>query len=395
LRTGVTLVPLHGGHCPPWLFEKMKQLGTAMVQIIVAEYGAGEVLRRLSDPVWFQTFGSVLGFDWHSSGLTTVVSGALKEGLHDLQGELGLFFAGGKGKASRQTPEEIQKAGELYGLSNDLSQLQRTSRLVAKVDSAAVQDGYQLYHHLFIFDSRGNWAVVQQGMNENSRYARRYHWLSESLKSFVDDPHRGVCGIPNQNVLNLVAHQNEATRLASVELCREDPDRVLQVFHSLASQPKKRPVPVSPQLSLWNDDSEVEPAVDQSASHLSYPKMVMPASHPIPAPGYLNKILYRVYEKPPQSYEGLLETPGVGPSTLRALTMVAEVTHGARPSFEDPVRYTFAHGGKDSYPFPVSRCDLEHSIQVLRTALEKGRIGEREKLDALRKLADEEKRLGL
>lgn len=390
------MVPLHGGHCPPWLFEKMKQLGTAMMEIIVDQYGAGEALRRLSDPVWFQTFGSVLGFDWHSSGLTTVVCGALKEGLHDLQGELGLFFAGGKGKASRQTPAEIEKAGEKYGLSNDLAQLQRTSRLVAKVDSAAVQDGYQLYHHFFIFDSLGNWAVVQQGMNEVNRYARRYHWLSESLTSFVEDPHRGICGIPNQNVLNLVSHSNKATRLASVELCHEKPSQVTRVLESISSKPGPSPKKASTQLTLWDDPGQVEISSGDESEAPSpiqtYTKMFMPAAHPIPAPGYLNKILHQIYEKPPESYEGLLESPGVGPSTLRALAMVAEVTHGAQPSFEDPVRYTFAHGGKDGFPFPVARRDLEHSIGVLRTALEKGKIGEREKLDALRRLAREEER---
>src|SRR5690606_21232086 len=175
MRTGIANTPLHGGHCPPWLFDKMKQLGTIMVEVIAIEYGPAEVLRRLSDPIWFQALGSVLGFDWHSSGLTTVLCGALKEGLRDKQGELGLFIAGGKGRASRKTPEEIMQAGHMYGLSNDLADLQRTSRMVAKVDSAAVQDGYQLYHHVFAFNRDGNWAVIQQGMNEVSRYARRYH----------------------------------------------------------------------------------------------------------------------------------------------------------------------------------------------------------------------------
>jgi hypothetical protein len=389
MRTGIAQAPLHGGHCPPWLFEKMKQLGAAMIQVIVFEYGSAEVLRRLSDPVWFQTFGTVLGFDWHSSGLTTVLSGALKEGLQELQGELGLFLAGGKGKASKKTPEEIMNAGTRYGLSNDLAELQRTSRLVAKVDSAAVQDGYQLYHHLFIFDAQGNWAVVQQGLNENERYARRYHWLSEGLRGFVDDPHYGICGMPQSETLNLVAHENLATRNASVEISRENPDKTLKTIYQI-SKANSHPSS-SNQLQLWDDLEGQSPSENSEPS--SFQRLIMPQMHPIPSPQRLDKILYHVYEKPISDYQGLLETPGVGPATLRALAMVAEVTHGARPSFQDPVRYAFAHGGKDNYPFPVQRRDMEHSINVLKTAIEKGKIGAHEKLDALRKLAGIEKEI--
>ncbi len=380
MRTGVTQVPLHGGHCPPWLFAKMKELGATIIQVIVYEYGSEEVLRRLSDPVWFQTLGCVLGFDWHSSGLTTVVCGALKEGLHESQGELGLFFAGGKGKVSRSTPEEICIAGEKYGLANNLMKLQQTSRLVAKVDSAAVQDGYQLYHHFFVFNEKGEWAVVQQGMNQDIRYARRYHWLSEGLKSYVDEPHRGICGTPNRNVLNLVSHDNEATRLASVELCSENPQKILKIIKGY-TQKTASPKDTSHQLTLWKDN--IEP----------YPHLIMPAFHHIPRANYLNKILYKLYEEPPENYVGLLQSHGVGPGTLRALAMVSEVTHGKRPAFQDPVRYTFAHGGKDGFPFPVRRQDMEHSINVLKTALNKAKLGNHDKLIALRRLASQERRI--
>ncbi len=404
MRTGTAHVPLHGGHCPPWLFEKMKQLGAVMIEVIVREYGPAEVLRRLSDPIWFQSLGSVLGFDWHSSGLTTVLCGALKEGLRDRQGELGLFFAGGKGAASRKTPDEIVQAGEAYGLPNGLADLQRTSRMVAKVDSAAVQDGYQLYHHVFIFDRGGNWAVVQQGMNGANRYARRYHWLSETLESYVRDPHRGICGEPAAaGVLNLVSRHNEATRLASVELCRERPESVSHALETLAGKhAAQRDAPVR-QLTLF--DEEFSPGIppeigDAPAARpvptgetAAVPSLTMPSAHPIPSTRYLNKMLHQLYERPPESYEHLLEAPGVGPGTLRALAMVAEVTHGARPSFADPVRYAFAHGGKDGFPFPAQRSDLEHSLQVLRTAVEKAALGQREKLDALRRLARQEQRL--
>lgn len=377
MRTGIAQVPLHGGNCPPWLFEKMKRLSAVIIQVIVYEYGPKEVMRRLSDPIWFQTFGCVLGFDWHSSGLTTVVCGAVKEGLQQLQNELGLFIAGGKGKTSRKTPVEIEEAGERFALSNDLAALQKTSRLVAKVDSAAVQDGYQLYHHFFLFDRKGNWMVVQQGMNEKQRYARRYHWLSENIKSFVDEPHKGICGFPEKNVLNLVAKENEATRLASVELCREKPENILNTvnkFHikqekGIAANNKKYK-----QLSLWEEEEKCT-------------QLYMPSFHHIPRTNYLNKILYKIYDKPPVSYQGLLETPGVGASTLRALSMVTEVTHGVKTSFTDPVRYTFAHGGKDGFPFPVNKKDMENSIQVLQTAIEKAKIGDKDKLMALKRLA--------
>lgn len=397
MRTGIANSPLHGGHCPPWLFEKMKELGSVMIEVIIMEYGTAEMLRRLSDPIWFQAFGSVLGFDWHSSGLTTVLCGAIKEGLREKQGELGLFVAGGKGRASRKTPDEIIQAGERYGLSNDLARLQRTSRLVAKVDSAAVQDGFQLYHHFFVFDRNGDWAVIQQGMNEVNRYARRYHWLSETVRSYVEEPHHGICGKPAEGVLNLVSRYNESTRLASVELSREKPENVVKVLNSINKVRSGAP-PVAPQqLTLFEEEyglkerHEVEDGftVQRSLTNESptIASINLPQAHPIPSPRYLDKILHQIYERPIDSYEHLLETPGVGPSTLRALAMVAEVTHGTQPSFADPVRYAFAHGGKDNFPYPVSRSDMEHSLGVLRTAVDKAKLGHQEKLEALRRLA--------
>jgi hypothetical protein len=377
-----------------------------MLEAIVIEYGTAEVLRRLSDPVWFQSLGSVLGFDWHSSGLTTVLCGALKEGMSDRQGELGLFFAGGKGRASKKTPEEIVQAGETFGLSNDYAGLPQVSRMVAKVNSAAVQDGYQLYHHVFMFDSHGNWAVIQQGMNEAVRYARRYHWLSETVQSYVNDPHRGICGVPAEGVLNLVAGNNEATRLASVELSRERPEQVVKVLEAIAREgcladglqgrlkSQVQPGLIQPQQLTLFDEEFGASSAGEATIGTSTTVVTMPSAHPIPSPRYLNKVLHQLYERPLSSYEGLLAAPGVGPSTLRALAMVAEVTHGTRPSFGDPVRYAFAHGGKDNYPFPVQRSDMEHSLQVMRTAVEKAKMGDSDKLDALRRLALQEKEMG-
>jgi hypothetical protein len=389
MRTGIAHAPLHGGHCPPWLFEKMKELGASIIKVIVMEYGTMEALRRLSDPVWFQSFGSVLGFDWHSSGLTTVVCGALKEGLKDEQGDMGLFFAGGKGKASRRTPLEIVNAGDKYGLSGELNKLQQTSRTVAKVDSAAVQDNYQLYHHFFVFDRTGNWAVIQQGMNAEKRLARRYHWLSEDLKDYTNNPHQAICGMRENGVLNLVSEQNQATRSATVEICRESPDEIKKVYHAILNQYEKKPN--SQQLNLF--DIPADPAGEAFPS-LSQPVITMPAHHSIPSPRYLDKVLYDIYDEPPETYKQLLETKGVGPSTLRALAMVSEITHGAQPAFSDPVRYAFAHGGKDSYPFPVQRQDMTQSLSVLKEAIEKGKMGEMDKLQSLRRLAKKEEQLG-
>ena len=378
MRTGTAKVPLHGGFCPPWLFEKMKQLASVIIEAIVYEYGTAEVMRRLADPVWFQSFGSVVGFDWHSSGLTTVLCGDLKEGLKDRQGELGLFIAGGKGRVARQTPQEIQVVGDKYGLANDLNNLQRVSRLVAKVDSAAVQDGYQLYHHVFIFNAKGNWAVVQQGMNETEGYARRYHWLSEGLRSYVDNPHAGICGRPEANVLNLVCHENLATRTASVELCYEKPAKILNLVKLLREA---------------EPDSKLIGLFDEPPAGCVQTTLIMPRCHFIPSTAYLDKILYKIYERPPENYEKLLETEGVGASTLRALAMVAEITHGAKPTFCDPVRYAFAHGGKDGFPHPVNKEDIARSLEVMRKALTKARLGNQEKLKALRNLAKQERRL--
>lgn len=377
MRTGISNVPLHGGQCPPWLFEKMKQLGSAIIQVIVMEYGTEEVMKRLSDPFWFQTLGCVLGFDWHSSGLTTVLCGALKEGTQGSQGELGLFFTGGKGKVSRRTPIEIENTGEKFALSNDLESLKKISRMVAKVDSAAVQDGYQLYHHFFIFDKNGKWAVIQQGMNEIARYARRYHWLSETIKSFTDEPHYGICGNREDNVLNLVSHENMLVRGASVELCNENPQKLTAVWNRIKRSCKKADnLEKSIQIQLWEEDRQKE-----------CQEMFMPSYHNIPNSGYIDKTLHKLYEISPRDYESILEEPGVGPGTLRALAMVAEVTHGVAATFKDPVRYAFAHGGKDGFPFPVQRNDYEHSIRVLKRAIEKGKLDTNDRLQALRKLA--------
>lgn len=353
MRTGTANLPLHGGKCPAWLFSRMKTLGAAIIEVVVEEFGPSEVLRRLSDPHWFQSLGCVLGFDWHSSGVTTTVCAALKEGLRDASGSLGVFFAGGKGRASRNTPHEIEVLGDRCGLSR-VPELQYASRMAAKVDSSAVQDGYQIYHHFFAFTSQGEWAVVQQGMNEASRLARRYHWLSRGVEDFVCEPHAAVCCDQTAAALNLVAKENEAVRRISTEISSLGPERVIREIR---------------------------------AAERSLPTLTLPSSHPVPNASRLNRALSAIYDRSPKSFRELLETPGVGGGTLRALALVAEVAYGVKASYRDPAKYSFAHGGKDGYPFPVSRQDLEHSTRVLQKALKKARCGQHEQLAALRRLA--------
>jgi hypothetical protein len=342
---------LHTGHAPRWLFELMAKLSAEIARWIVVEHGTTELFRRLSDPVWFQAFGAVIGMDWHSSGVTTVVCGALKQGLQAYQSELGLVVAGGKGRTSRQTPAELTAAGEWLGL--DPAPFVQTSRLTAKVDNNALQDGYQIYHHVFLLDKTGHWAVIQQGMNEANNYARRYHWFSEALRSFVDDPHNAIVAQVTGEVWNLVAHESAAARDMTAALAREKPEKVVAELAKLR-------------------------------------ELTLPAHHDIQGadvdPKRLHRILLKTYERQPEDFVTLLEMEGVGARTLRALSLVGELVHGAPVSIKDPARFAFAHGGKDRHPYPVDRKTYEQSIQTLHTAVEKAKIGQREQTEALKRL---------
>jgi hypothetical protein len=356
VRTGYAHLPLHGGKAPAWLFTRMVRLSREILAHIVAEHGSSEVLRRLSDPFWFQSFGCVLGFDWHSSGVTTTVCGAAKEALRGREADYGVYVAGGKGRTSRLTPSEVTSACERLG--RDPQPLVRASRLSAKVDNAAVQDGFQLYQHTFLFTPAGEWCVVQQGMNGRTRTARRYHWLSDSLRSFVDEPHAAVCcderGGP---ILNLVAAEGAPVRTGSVELACRPRDVIDAVGRlPLLSMPRRH---------------EVVQAEDVD-------------------PRYLEKILTKTYSRRPENYEALLEVEGVGPKTLRALALASELVYGTPASTRDPARFSFAHGGKDGFPYPVDRRTYDKTISVLRKALERGRIDRSEKVQALKRLANVE-----
>ena len=352
-RTGTADLPLHDGRAPAWLFGRMKLLSREIVVFLVEEFGPGELLRRLSDPFWFQAFGSVLGFDWHSSGVTTTVTGALKESVRGLEDDLGRDVAGGKGKTSRRTPGEIATACERLG--RDPDPLVRASKLSAKVDNSAVQSGHQLYHHCFVFTADGRWCVVQQGMSGETRSARRYHWLSDGVASFVDEPHAAVCDDARGGVtLNFVARESDAARDTAVALATQDPAATRVELDRIA-------------------------------------RLVMPRRHELKLedvnPRYLDRILLKTYEQAPRDFEALLGIEGVGPKTLRSLALVAELVYGSKASTRDPARYAFAHGGKDGTPFPVDRRTYDTTIEILEKALNRAHIDRSERVKAFRRLA--------
>jgi uncharacterized protein len=373
-KAGSADLPLHSGHVPKWLADRMTRLGAVMSEAIIHHYGRDELLRRLAHPFWFQSFGAVMGMDWHSSGITTSVIGALKRGLTPLSKELGIHVCGGRGRHSRQTPQELVSIGERVGF--DGSTLAMASRLVAKVDSAAVQDGFDLYLHGFIVTDDGKWAVVQQGMNDARRQARRYHWLSEDLKSFVDEPHTGIDGIGQGTIVNLTDRRAEASRRAQIEILDTvGPDRIARKFLALAEQDKE-PV-AAPQPLL--------------------PHLVMPEHHDVRSKDVVMRRLHgslaAAADRGPEDFPDLLLTPGVGPRTVQALAMVAEVVHGTPCRFSDPARFSFAHGGKDRYPFPVPLRVYDQTIQVLKSAVQKAKLGQQEELFALRRLDDQARTL--
>ena len=351
MRTGVAHLPLHYGKAPSWLFQRMKSLAREITLFVIDGYGVEEMLLRLSDPFWFQAFGCTLGFDWHSSGVTTTVCGALKEGIKGMEKELGFFIAGGKGKTSRRTPQEIEEICDRRAI--DGTPLIYASRMSAKVDSAAVQDGYQIYHHSFFFTNKGSWAVVQQGMNENTRYARRYHWLSAGVKDFVCEPHWAVCCDRKNEGLNLVALESGKVREAITEISHERPEFLMD---------------------------EGKRAI----------QLYLPQEHAIPLEEIhlerLEKIFIQIYDHLPENFEHLLGIQGVGAKSLRALSLVSELVYGVKPSFRDPSRFSFTHGGKDGHPYPVDRKVYDKTIELLKAALEKARTGDREKIEAIQRL---------
>jgi uncharacterized protein len=371
-RSGSADLPLHGGQVPKWLADRMTRLGAVMTEAVVHHYGRDELLRRLANPYWFQSFGAVMGMDWHSSGITTSVIGALKRGLTPLRNELGIHVCGGRGKYSRQTPGELIAIGDRVGF--DGGKLAQASRLVAKVDSAAVQDGFDLYLHGFVVTDDGHWAVVQQGMNGERRQARRYHWLSEGLTSFVDDPHAAIDGVGQGEIVNLADRRAARSRGAQLDLLSSmGPDRIVSELARLEGPARQ---------------AQVQPLL---------PHLVMPAHHDVrPEDVVAHRLhgnLAAAADRGPADFSELLLTPGVGARTVRALAMVAEVVHGAPCRFSDPGRFSFAHGGKDRHPFPVPLKVLDETIKVWKSAVQKAKLGCDEELGALRRLDDQAREL--
>ena len=398
MKRRVAQLPLHSGKAPPWLFKRMTKLAGAVTMAVVDEYGPQEMLRRLSDPWWFQAFGCALGFDWHSSGVTTVTCGAMKEAAKTFGDDLGILVAGGKGGVSRKTPQEIADASDRHGITTG-DRLVESSRLSAKVDSAAVQDGFQLYHHCFFFTPAGRWCVVQQGMNTDNRWARRYHWLSEGVDDFVCEPHAAIRDLSDGpsatqpasdasdrehpqtaktgrtrqlTLLNMVAEEAEANRHSSAALIRQNPD--------------------------W--------LIEQIKRYTEGPTLFAPKHHPVlPSdvnPKRLRRLIVNAHEQHPEDFQTLLGTKGVGPATIRSLSLLAELIYDAPASHRDPAQppaeavsaeprrwadYSYVHGGKDGTPFPVDRATYDQNIGILTDAIRRARVGDNEKAKALQRLA--------
>jgi hypothetical protein len=368
-RRRLAELPLHSGSAPPWLFKRMVDLAGAIGTLIVRDAGPDELLRRLSDPFWFQAFGCVLGFDWHSSGVTTTVCGALKEAARRCGNDLGLIVCGGKGATSRKTPEDIRRACDRTG--DDAETLVRASKMSAKVDTAGVQDGYQLYHHTFHFvPKRKLWGVVQQGMNEKSRSARRYHWLSATMPAFVEEPHAAVACDRREASLNLVAGEAERHRETVAALAREHPDRVLREMRSWKPDP---PMP------LFEAALPKEPIYQLPRRHTLSTRDIDPSA--------MKKVLIKTYETQAADFESLLGTPGIGAQAMRSLSLLAEVIYNAPVSHRDPAAYSFAHGGKDGHPYAVNRSLYDANIHRLREAINAARIGHTDKIEAMKSLS--------
>jgi len=380
MHRGVATFTLDTGRCPRWLFERMTKLGREMTRVLVEEYGSDEFIKRIADPVWFQSLGTVLAFDWNVSGLTTILTAALKEAIRGQEKDLGIFICGGKGKTSRKTPDEIVNWGEKLSLPEPhVSNLVYNSRMSAKVDSSLVQDSYQIYHHSFFFSKNGAWAVVQQGMNTESQTARRYHWFSKNIKDLVCEPHSGIATqVQQKDMLNLTAEKSTENRDMSVELISSGfrtlakDLQLLRKHSSNLSQMMKVKYKQEEltMLNLENTEFHSHPVVEENFWHSSY----------------LDKIMQALCEVKPESYENLLSTRGVGPKTMRALSLVGEVIYGAKPSYEDPARYSFAHGGKDGTPYFVDRTTYDQTIAVMAEVVKKTRFSPLEKNKAIKKL---------
>ncbi len=365
-RSGISNLPLHGGKAPRWLFQRMVKLAGAITDAVIFEYGCSEFLNRISDPYWFQAFSCVLGFDWHSSGTTTTTCGALKIAINPA--EHGIFVAGGKGRASRKTPQEIQESGEIFPLSEKkLDKLVYSSKISAKIDNSCIQDGYQLYHHVFFLTEKGKWAVVQQGMNQSTRYARRYHWLSDSVDEYLNEPHNGICcDLQAKKTLDMTSHLSYDAQQTSLDLILDNPEHIRKYF-------QRKPQTEIKQMKL-----------DEFC-----PELTLPNHHPVLDTDLSLKefeVLNKAWELQPGSYEELISLKGIGPKKIRALALISDLVFGDKPSWNDPVKYSFTHGGKDGFPYLVDREVYDHSIQTLKDSLEQARLEKKDRYHAIKRL---------
>ena len=393
MRTGIATIPLDYGKCPKWLFERMKRLGRAIALVIVEEFGPDEFLKRISDPIWFQSLGCVIGFDWNSSGLTTTTLGALKEAIRGLEDELGIYICGGKGKTSRRTPDEIKMIGLTRGF-DFYEKLIYASKITAKVDSCLIQAGFQIYHHNFIFTKDGKFAVVQQGMNTQLQKARRYHWLSLKIKDFTEEPHSGIVSDVRLKPLNLVAKESRENKEISVEMVKEEPKTFLRYMKKISEKSFVKLLP-------WQKYYESGNYLMKQKRLPGFCEMELKDiefyHHPVEKEKFDLKRLKKTIEKAhflkPENFEQLLMTEGIGPKTIRALSLVSEIIYGVKPSYEDPARYSFAHGGKDGTPYKVDRLTYDKTISVLEKGIEMAKISLKEKEMAKQRLWSQKKLL--
>jgi len=363
-KTGIANLPLHGGKAPRWLFKRMVSLSKGIAKVIILEYGREEFLKRISDPFWFQALSCVLGFDWHSSGCTTVTCGALKEAINPL--DYGIAIAGGKGKNSRNTPNEIEEIGDIYNFSTKkIEELKYSSRMTAKVDNTAIQDGHNLYHHNFFISEDGIWVVIQQGLNTDTNYARRYHWLSEDINNFICEPHNGIIGEKSKTkVLDMVSKNSITCQKTCVDLVCDNPRHIIKDWMQLI---KKESQSTLDNWGVSDRRSIIVECLDMPRS-INWNKMK------------------EIYDFQPKNYEELLGMKGIGPKTVRALALISDLIYGEKPSWKDPVKYSFTVGGKDGVPFPVDRKAMDESTEIIANGIKQAKIDKKDKFESLRRL---------
>ena len=378
-RKGITTLPLHSDHTPRWLWNRMVKLSRALTEVILEEYSQEKFLERLSNPYWFQSFSCVIGFDWHSSGTTTTTCGALRASLNPE--EHGISVLGGKGKNSRKTPKQIEDLSSTFNISTKATDtLKESSKLSAKIDNACIQDTYTLYQHNFFLTESGNWAVVQQGMNTNTGYARRYHWMNTDIDNFLNDPHTSIeCDKKEELALNMPSEDSKEVQKTSVDLINDNPEHLRTYFRR-----------EDPKQTLLTDFFDFNQHDDEDPTGFKNQKAFsMPAHHEVLDMDLSDrefKVLKNAYEIQPENYKELISLKGIGPKKIRALALISDLVYGEKASWEDPVKYSFAHGGKDGFPYPVDKEVYDHSIETIKDALDQAKLDKKDKLDAIKRL---------